>query len=304
MAHELNRLYKIFLERNPTFEGQVSLGGHSLGSLILFDLLAHQPLVPDPESVDARLLEASRLSLTYFIAFYASERSKADVFRLNIWIFQEEVSYTSDLNDPTVEEVCQVLQLGEHLAKFQREQLTFSDLLLLSEEDLASLGLPMGPRKRLLTYLRDLEIRRAKLKQVGTKYFIPHPAPSFPIQLCFDSFLSLSLSFIFSIFLLHTFFKNLFRYVITAHILLFSSFICDLGILEELLLRIFSSLFRFMNFAVGFLLAGRWKCAGARLGRELHHRSGGYRSTQHILSTTGISPCCLLCARISNWWMT
>ncbi len=76
------------------------------------------------------------------------------------------MSYVSDLNDPTVEEVCQVLQLGDHLAKFQREQFTFGDLLLLSEEDLASLGLPMGPRKRLLTYLRDLEIRRAKLKQV------------------------------------------------------------------------------------------------------------------------------------------
>ncbi|KAI9562004.1 hypothetical protein GHT06_012969 [Daphnia sinensis] len=134
VAHELNRLYKIFLQRNPTFEGQVSLGGHSLGSLILFDLLAHQPLVSNQEPVDDILDE-------------------------------EAVSYVSDLNDPTVEEVCQVLQLGEHLVKFQREQFTFSDLLLLSEEDLASLGLPMGPRKRLLTYLRDLEIRRAKLKQ-------------------------------------------------------------------------------------------------------------------------------------------
>ncbi|XP_032795299.2 phospholipase DDHD2 isoform X2 [Daphnia magna] len=134
VAHELNRLYKIFLQRNPTFEGQVSLGGHSLGSLILFDLLAHQPLVSNQEPGDDILDE-------------------------------EAVSYVSDLNDPTVEEVCQVLQLGEHLVKFQREQFTFSDLLLLSEEDLASLGLPMGPRKRLLTYLRDLEIRRAKLKQ-------------------------------------------------------------------------------------------------------------------------------------------
>ncbi|XP_057364485.1 phospholipase DDHD2-like isoform X2 [Daphnia carinata] len=134
VAHELNRLYKIFLQRNPTFEGQVSLGGHSLGSLILFDLLAHQPLASNQEPVDDILDE-------------------------------EAVSYVSDLNDPTVEEVCQVLQLGEHLVKFQREQFTFSDLLLLSEEDLASLGLPMGPRKRLLTYLRDLEIRRAKLKQ-------------------------------------------------------------------------------------------------------------------------------------------
>lgn len=76
------------------------------------------------------------------------------------------MSYTSDLIDPTVEEVCQVLQLGDYLATFQREELTFSDLLLVSEEDLQSLGLPMGPRKRLLTYLRDLELRRAKLKQV------------------------------------------------------------------------------------------------------------------------------------------
>lgn len=84
---------------------------------------------------------------------------------------QDAVSYVSDLNDPTVEEVCQVLQLGDHLAKFQREQFTFGDLLLLSEEDLASLGLPMGPRKRLLTYLRDLEIRRAKLKQVLERMF-------------------------------------------------------------------------------------------------------------------------------------
>nr|CAH0098150.1 unnamed protein product [Daphnia galeata] len=134
VAHELNRLYKIFVQRNPTFHGQVSLGGHSLGSLILFDLLAHQPLILNPEPVDDILSE-------------------------------DAVSYVSDLNDPTVEEVCQVLQLGDHLAKFQREQFTFGDLLLLSEEDLASLGLPMGPRKRLLTYLRDLEIRRAKLKQ-------------------------------------------------------------------------------------------------------------------------------------------
>lgn len=76
------------------------------------------------------------------------------------------MSYSSNLDDPTVEEVCQVLHLGDYLVTFQKEELTFSDLLLLSENDFANLGLPMGPRKRLLTYLRDLEIRRAKLKQV------------------------------------------------------------------------------------------------------------------------------------------
>lgn len=76
------------------------------------------------------------------------------------------MSYKSDLDDPMLEDVCQVLHLGDYLVTFQKEELTFRDLLLLSEKDLASLGLPMGPRKRLLTYLRDLEIRRAKLKQV------------------------------------------------------------------------------------------------------------------------------------------
>lgn len=96
------------------------------------------------------------------------------------------MSYVSDLNDPTVEEVCQVLQLGDHLAKFQREQFTFGDLLLLSEEDLASLGLPMGPRKRLLTYLRDLEIRRAKLKQVERMFmFGVSTLPSAILPFCF-----------------------------------------------------------------------------------------------------------------------
>ncbi|CAL8071841.1 unnamed protein product [Orchesella dallaii] len=43
VSSELNRLHKLFLTRNPNFKGQVSLTGHSLGSLILFDLLAHQP---------------------------------------------------------------------------------------------------------------------------------------------------------------------------------------------------------------------------------------------------------------------
>ena len=45
VAQEMNRLFEIFVQRNPDFVGEVSLGGHSLGSLILFDLLAHQPSI-------------------------------------------------------------------------------------------------------------------------------------------------------------------------------------------------------------------------------------------------------------------
>ncbi|KAK2711679.1 hypothetical protein QYM36_012702, partial [Artemia franciscana] len=43
VGSEMNRLYKLFIERNPGFVGKVTLVGHSLGSLILFDILSHQP---------------------------------------------------------------------------------------------------------------------------------------------------------------------------------------------------------------------------------------------------------------------
>ncbi|XP_015173900.1 PREDICTED: uncharacterized protein LOC107065090 isoform X2 [Polistes dominula] len=42
VGNEMNRLYALFKERNPDFDGGVYLGGHSLGSLIMFDLLCHQ----------------------------------------------------------------------------------------------------------------------------------------------------------------------------------------------------------------------------------------------------------------------
>src|SRR5699024_1374486 len=42
VAGELNRLFDLFRARNPHFAGQVALVGHSLGSLILFDLLSSQ----------------------------------------------------------------------------------------------------------------------------------------------------------------------------------------------------------------------------------------------------------------------
>lgn len=42
VGEEINRLYSIFMEKYPNFTGSVSLAGHSLGSVIVFDLLAHQ----------------------------------------------------------------------------------------------------------------------------------------------------------------------------------------------------------------------------------------------------------------------
>ncbi|XP_057340972.1 phospholipase DDHD2 isoform X1 [Microplitis mediator] len=49
VGNEMNKLYALFKERNSQFDGSVYLGGHSLGSLILFDLLCHQkPIAEKP----------------------------------------------------------------------------------------------------------------------------------------------------------------------------------------------------------------------------------------------------------------
>lgn len=57
VAGEINRMYNIFKKRNPTFSGGVSVAGHSLGSVILFDLLMHQKPTEEDASQPAAATE-------------------------------------------------------------------------------------------------------------------------------------------------------------------------------------------------------------------------------------------------------
>jgi hypothetical protein len=43
---ELNRIYHLFMKRNPNFNGKISLIGHSLGSAIMFDIICRQDQPP------------------------------------------------------------------------------------------------------------------------------------------------------------------------------------------------------------------------------------------------------------------
>ena len=42
VVSEINRIYTLFMARNENFSGAISVMGHSLGSLILFDVLSNQ----------------------------------------------------------------------------------------------------------------------------------------------------------------------------------------------------------------------------------------------------------------------
>ncbi|XP_057457051.1 phospholipase SGR2 isoform X2 [Lotus japonicus] len=48
VSNQLNRLYSRFLKRNPGYDGKVSLYGHSLGSVLSYDILCHQDHLLSP----------------------------------------------------------------------------------------------------------------------------------------------------------------------------------------------------------------------------------------------------------------
>ena len=47
VSREMNRVYALFKQNNPSFDGKVSILGHSLGSAIAFDILCRQPTDPE-----------------------------------------------------------------------------------------------------------------------------------------------------------------------------------------------------------------------------------------------------------------
>ncbi|PHT73859.1 Phospholipase SGR2 [Capsicum annuum] len=48
VSNQLNMLYLKFLKRNPGYNGKVSLYGHSLGSVLTYDILCHQTTLSSP----------------------------------------------------------------------------------------------------------------------------------------------------------------------------------------------------------------------------------------------------------------
>jgi hypothetical protein len=75
VVQECNRIYRLFKERNPTFNGKVSLVGHSLGSAIMFDILCQQKIPgsrQSSQSSKARRATQDELKLDFEVEdFYA-----------------------------------------------------------------------------------------------------------------------------------------------------------------------------------------------------------------------------------------
>ncbi|XP_030892773.1 phospholipase DDHD2 [Leptonychotes weddellii] len=120
VASEMNRIYTLFLQRNPDFKGGVSIAGHSLGSLILFDILTNQK-----ES----------------LGDMDSEKDAPNI--------------VMDEGDTlTLEEGLKKLQLSEFFNIFEKEKVDKEALAFCTDKDLQEMGIPLGPRKKILNYFR------------------------------------------------------------------------------------------------------------------------------------------------------
>ncbi|CAI9620860.1 unnamed protein product [Staurois parvus] len=119
---EMNRLYELFMSRNPDFKGGVSVAGHSLGSLILFDILSNQQDLtgsfPDPR-----------------------ESSESEVVQEGL---------------PDLQEALESLSLLDYITVFDKEKMDMESLLMCTVDDLKEMGIPLGPRKKIAKYVEEM----------------------------------------------------------------------------------------------------------------------------------------------------
>uniref|UniRef100_A0A3B5AQT7 DDHD domain containing 2 n=1 Tax=Stegastes partitus TaxID=144197 RepID=A0A3B5AQT7_9TELE len=134
VASEINRLHTLFKQRHPEFNAAVSVVGHSLGSLILFDLLTNQ-----------RNGSQAREGVP-----------SGDLCHLN---------------PGTLEQTLNRLGLQQYLDILKAENLDLESLALCQDSDLKDLGIPLGPRKKILNYVRRKWLPESVTSAVDYEYF-------------------------------------------------------------------------------------------------------------------------------------
>ncbi|NXO35381.1 S23IP protein, partial [Locustella ochotensis] len=160
---EMNRLYALFMSRNPDFRGGVSVAGHSLGSLILFDILSNQKdLASSVNSVNGSVKDVAvhdkqmtedTSSLGSSIATSADDLCEPEA--------EDDV--------PTLQKTLEMLSLSEYTSTFEKERIDMESLLMCTVDDLKEMGIPLGPRKKIANFVKDRAAKQEQKKAVAEK---------------------------------------------------------------------------------------------------------------------------------------
>ncbi|MED6287514.1 S23-interacting protein, partial [Characodon lateralis] len=177
VALEINRLYALFMTRNPDYRGGISVAGHSLGSLILYDLLSNQKTVspaPMMSTMPATNGDAKQMM---------APQSQAD---------NAVHPPSGEEDEEEFEDLAAVLQhlgLSEYKNTFDQEKIDIESFLMCTIEDLKEMGIPLGPRKKIGKFVKERVSRQAARQAAQQKKAevkedsqaaVPQPAPGDP----------------------------------------------------------------------------------------------------------------------------
>nr|KAF6458710.1 SEC23 interacting protein [Rousettus aegyptiacus] len=147
---EINRLHALFMSRNPDFRGGVSVAGHSLGSLILFDILSNQQDLTLPKSTEP--FANGAVKQPHFQEKQMSEEPKLILDEsCDLDVENEEVL--------TLQETLEALSLSEYVSTFEKEKIDMESLLMCTVDDLKEMGIPLGPRKKIANFVKHKAVK-------------------------------------------------------------------------------------------------------------------------------------------------
>uniref|UniRef100_A0A8C3L7H8 SEC23-interacting protein n=1 Tax=Chrysolophus pictus TaxID=9089 RepID=A0A8C3L7H8_CHRPC len=165
---EMNRLYALFMSRNPDFKGGVSVAGHSLGSLILFDILSNQKDLASSVNTEP----FSGVNGTEKDTSVQDKQMTEDTSSLGSSITTSgddlcEPEVDDDV--PTLQKTLEMLSLSEYANTFEKERIDMESLLMCTIDDLKEMGIPLGPRKKIANFVKDRAAKQEQKKAAAEK---------------------------------------------------------------------------------------------------------------------------------------
>ncbi|XP_076982318.1 SEC23-interacting protein isoform X2 [Tamandua tetradactyla] len=159
---EINRLHALFMSRNPDFKGRVSVAGHSLGSLILFDILSNQKDLNLSKSPAPLAVANGVMKQPPFQEKQMTEEPKLTLDEsFDLDVENEEVL--------TLQETLESLSLSEYVSTFEKEKIDMESLLMCTVDDLKEMGIPLGPRKKIANFVKHKAAKQEQRKAASEK---------------------------------------------------------------------------------------------------------------------------------------
>ncbi|XP_047681353.1 SEC23-interacting protein isoform X1 [Prionailurus viverrinus] len=162
VSMEINRLHALFMSRNPDFKGGVSVAGHSLGSLILFDILSNQKDLNLSKSPGPFAVANGVVKQPHFQEKQMPEESKLTLDEsCDLDVENEEVL--------SLQETLEALSLSEYVSTFEKEKIDMESLLMCTVDDLKEMGIPLGPRKKIANFVKQKAVKLEQKKAASEK---------------------------------------------------------------------------------------------------------------------------------------